>query len=49
MKFALLYLLVLTIILIFNYGAHSEERKENELIEGEESGSIRDVTSPIFQ
>ena len=35
MKFTLLYLFVLTIILLFNYGAHSEQRRENELEENE--------------
>ena len=35
MKFTLLYLCVLSIILVFNYGAHSEERMENELEENE--------------
>lgn len=35
MKFALLYGLILSIIVVFNYGAHSEERMENELEENE--------------
>jgi len=33
MKFILLYLFIMAIILIFNYGAHSGERMENELQE----------------
>ncbi|SPF43802.1 exported hypothetical protein [Candidatus Desulfosporosinus infrequens] len=33
MKYILIYLFVMAIILIFNYGAHSGERMENELQE----------------
>ena len=36
LKFVLLYLLVLAIILIFNYGAHFEARMENELLDNED-------------
>ncbi|MHB8077335.1 hypothetical protein [Desulfosporosinus fructosivorans] len=39
LKFALLYLLVLAIILTFNYGAHAEDRMENELQEKEQNSA----------
>jgi len=35
MKFILLYVLSLSIIVVFNYGAHYEERMENELEENQ--------------
>ena len=35
MKFTLLYVLIVSIIIVFNYGAHYEERMENELEENE--------------
>ncbi len=33
MKFVLIYLVLLTIILLFNYGAHSKEKDIPELFE----------------
>ncbi len=33
MKFVLIYLVLLTILLLFNYGAHSKEKRISELSE----------------
>ncbi|MHB8075766.1 hypothetical protein [Desulfosporosinus fructosivorans] len=39
LKFVLLYLLVLAIILAFNYGAHAKERLINELRNKEDNSA----------
>ncbi|MGC7870019.1 hypothetical protein ACPUYX_00655 [Desulfosporosinus sp. SYSU MS00001] len=39
MKFIILYLLALTVLLLFNYSAHSKERIARELLEQQENQS----------